>query len=98
MNNSNFDHIKKNFDLSFFADNLEKINSTTPMNPRYHKKMLQQLQGYHQTAKQNQHFSLVNSLEIFSKFVITDFWLNTVVNEEIKFLKLNNLSNPYHKT
>jgi len=48
-----------------------------PLNEKYHKKMLQQLQAYHNTAKSNKEFSLVSSLEVLSKFVVTDFWLTT---------------------
>ncbi len=67
-----------------------------PINEKYHKKMLQQLQAYHSTAKANKEFSLVSSLEILSKFVMTDFWLTTIITEEIRFLKVHNLRNPYY--
>lgn len=66
-----------------------------PRNEKYHKKMLQQLQAYHNTAKANKEFSLVSSLEVLSKFVMTDFWLTTIITEEIRFLKVHNLRNPY---
>ena len=66
------------------------------MNEKYHRKMLQQLQAYHSTAKANKEFSLVKSLEVLSKFVVTDFWLTTVITEEIRFLKYHNLKNPYY--
>ena len=64
-----------------------------PTNEKYHKKMLQQLQAYHNTAKANKEFSLISSLEVLSKFVITDFWLTTIITEEIRFLKVHNLTN-----
>ena len=67
-----------------------------PLNEKYHKKMLQQLQAYHNTAKSNKEFSLVSSLEVLSKFVVTDFWLTTIITEEIRFLKVHNLKNPYY--
>lgn len=67
-----------------------------PMNEKYHKKMLQQLQAYHNTARENKEFSLVQSLEVLSKFVMTDFWLTTVITEEIRFLRIHNLKNPYY--
>jgi len=67
-----------------------------PMNEKYHKKMLQQLQAYHKTAKANKEFSLISSLEVLSKFVMTDFWLTTIIMEEIRFLKVHNLRNPYY--
>ena len=67
-----------------------------PRNEKYHKKMLQQLQAYHNTAKANKEFSLVSSLEVLSKFVLTDFWLTTIITEEIRFLKVHNLRNPYY--
>ena len=67
-----------------------------PRNEKYHKKMLQQLQAYHNTAKLNKEFSLVQSLEVLSKFVQTDFWLTTIITEEIRFLKIYNLKNPYY--
>jgi hypothetical protein len=77
---------------------IDRINEYPgqPKNERYHKKMLQQLQTYHSTAKSNKEFSLVSSLEVLSKFVITDFWLSTIISEEIRFLKLHNVENPYH--
>ena len=77
---------------------LDRINDYPgrPMNEKYHKKMLQQLQAYHATAKSNKDFSLVSSLEVLSKFVITDFWLTTVITEEIRFLRVHNLTNPYY--
>ena len=77
---------------------IDRINDYPgrPINEKYHKKMLQQLQNYHNTARANKEFSLVSSLEVLSKFVITDFWLTTVITEEIRFLKVHNLNNPYY--
>lgn len=67
-----------------------------PLNEKYHKKMLQQLKNYHTTAKQNKEFSLVSSLEVLSKFVQTDFWLTTLIAEELRFLRAHNVTNPYY--
>lgn len=67
-----------------------------PINEKYHKKMLQQLQAYHNTAKSNKEFSLISSLEVLSKFVVTDFFLSTIIAEEIRFLRIHNVKNPYY--
>lgn len=77
---------------------IDRINDYPgrPMNEKYHKKMLQQLQAYHKTAQSNKEFSLISSLEVLSKFVVTDFWLTTVITEEIRFLKIHNVKNPYY--
>lgn len=84
-------NIMNNNEIFTFAD-----IKTIPLQPNYHLKMLGQLKGYHLNAKRNAKFSLLSSLEIFSKFVVCDPWLNNVVNEEISFLKYNKIVNPYH--
>jgi hypothetical protein len=81
----------------FFTESMETINKINPLQPNFHYKMLNQLKNYHLNAKKRPDFSLLQSLQIFSKFCVTDIWLNRVVNEEIEFLKTHKINNPYHK-
>ena len=81
----------------FFTESMAEMNKINPLHPGFHMKMLTQLKNYHLNAKRNPKFSLLTSLQIFSKFCVTDIWLNKIVNEEIEFLKIKNLTNPYYK-
>ena len=80
----------------FYSESRTHIGNN-PLQPDFHFKMLSQIKAYHENAKNNPKFSLLSSLEIISKFCVTDSWLNTVISEEIEFLRQNNVKNPYHR-
>ena len=82
---------------NFFTESMTDINGINPLHPGFHMRMLTQFKNYHINAKRNPQFNLLKSLQIFSKFCVTDIWLNKCVNEEIEFLKIKEISNPYFK-
>lgn len=70
--------------------------TSPPLN--FHFRMLKQYKNYHETAKQQPFFSLLDSLQVLSRFCYRDEWLNKMLNEEITLLREHGVLNPYHQS